>query len=151
MIPTPTLPYLAILPVVDNLAESHREFFRNSIAHYFPQFSKRECHFLSGSLFPPILSHAEHIWVMASIWINLLSWLTILQNCILQKLPFSDISAKFDLSPPGWTLSTAVCLTAIEDDLAVHENSRHSRGSSYSAFSSCFSSSFLVSFVPTPF
>ena len=73
MIPTPTLPYLAILPAVDNLAASHGEFFRNSIAYYFPKFSKSERHFLSGSLFPPILSHREHMCVMASIWINLLT------------------------------------------------------------------------------
>ena len=59
-------------------------------------------------------------------------------------------SANFDLSPPGWTLSTAVCLTAIDDDLAVHESSRHSRGFSFSACQSGFSSTFLVSFVPTP-
>ena len=64
--------------------------------------------------------------------------------------PVSNISAKVDLSSLGWTLSTAVYLTAIEADLAVHENSRYSRGSSYSAFSAGFSLSFLVSFVPTP-
>jgi hypothetical protein len=32
--------------------------------------------------------------------------------------------AKFDLSPPGWTRSTAVCFTAIEHDLAAHESSK---------------------------
>ena len=62
----------------------------------------------------------------------------------------SNISANFDFSPPGWTLSTAVCLTAIDDDLAEHESSRHSRGFSFLAFPSGFSSTFLVSFVPTP-
>ena len=90
MIPTPTLPYLAILPAVDNLAASHGEFsairlylifrnsrqvnaiFRNSIVSYFPKFSKGERHFLSRSLSSPILSHTENICVMLSFWTNLL-------------------------------------------------------------------------------
>ena len=73
MIPTPKLTYLAILPAVDNLAASHGEFFRNSIASSFPKSSKGDRQLLSGSLFPPILSHREHMCVMASIWINLLT------------------------------------------------------------------------------
>ena len=78
MIPTPPIPYLAILPGVDNLAASHGDFFRNSIVYYFPKFSKGERHFLSGSLSSLILSHTEHVCVMLSIWINLLTWLKIL-------------------------------------------------------------------------
>ena len=41
--------------------------------------------------------------------------------------------------------ATVIYLTAIEADLAMHESSRYSRGSSYSAG---FSRPFLVSFVP---
>ena len=73
MIPTPNLAYLAILPVVDNLAASHGEFFRNSIAYSFPKSSKSDRQLLSGSLFPPILSHTKDTCEMASIWINLLT------------------------------------------------------------------------------
>ena len=71
MIPTPKLTYLAILPVVDNLAASHGEFFRNSIASSFPKSSKGDRQLLSGSLFPQILSLTEDACDMASIWINL--------------------------------------------------------------------------------
>ena len=91
MIPTPNLTYLAILPAVDNLAASHGEFsairlyltfrnsrqvnaiFRNSIVSYFPKFSKGARHVLSGFLSSHILSHPEHVCVLLSIWINLLT------------------------------------------------------------------------------
>ena len=77
MIPTPNLAYLAILPVVDNLATPHGEFSAIRLyiifRRFFPKFSKGARHVLSGFLSSHILSHPEHVCVLLSIWINLLT------------------------------------------------------------------------------
>ena len=52
------------------------------------------------------------------------------------------------LSTSSWTLPIALYLAAIEDDLAVHEGGRHSRGSSLSARSSGFLSFFKYPISP---
>lgn len=129
--------------------------FRNLIVYYFPKFSKGARHFfVSVFIFTNIVSHGTslhnvfHLDKFDPVTQNSSQ---IDPNCILLQRHLSHLFAKFVLSPPGWTLSTAVCLTAIDDDLAVHESSRHSRGFSFSAFPSGFSSTFWYLLFPLLF
>ena len=61
MIPTPTLPYLAILPAVDNLAASHGEFSAIRLYIIFRNSRKLNAIFVSVFVSNNIVSHGTYV------------------------------------------------------------------------------------------